>query len=240
MVDEVAVGDLDSSARGTGARKNAGKPQWWQLPVFVLPDISVGYLNALIGVGLSVEYPTVLGVIESLGAWQRGHGRPNSSSTHLTIAMGRMLYLLAAEAGIEHPSRVNPPLRALESTVRVLEFGAVKYKPGNWAKGMPWSVCLSCALSHLLAAEGGELLDKESGISHLAHAMCNLIFLKAYEQLYPEGDDRLTEWAFVGTKDQDTFMHSYEHKLYWFDERGFHCEPASVYTKRPPPPGENI
>jgi hypothetical protein len=34
--DEVATGSLESQARGQAARKNAGKPQWWLLPLWVL------------------------------------------------------------------------------------------------------------------------------------------------------------------------------------------------------------
>lgn len=188
MSDEVAVGDLNSAARGTGARKNAGKPQWWQLPVFALEGISTVYHTA-------TPLGTMLNdVISDVARWQRLRLRPQESSLVLNCAISRLMYLLADEQKILHGKR-QLPLRALESTVRVLEFGAAKYKPGNWAKGMPWSVCFSCAISHLFAATQGEANDQESGVSHLAHAMCNLLFLKAYETLFPEGDDRLTEWA---------------------------------------------
>lgn len=194
--DKVVVGDLDSSARGSGARKNAGKPQWWQLPVFALEGMSTIYhVAAAPGIILN-------DVIADIARWQRLKLRPEDSATVLNCAISRLMYLLADEQKILHGKR-QIPLRALESTVRVLEFGAVKYKPGNWAKGMPWSVCFSCAISHLFAATQGELNDQESGLSHLAHAMCNLLFLKSYEKLFPEGDDRLTEWAIPPDPERD-------------------------------------
>jgi Domain of unknown function (DUF5664) len=198
MNDAVTVGDLKSSARGSGARCNGSKPQWWQLPLFALQGIDIFYAQEG---GISV-----LDVIDHLAIWQR----ESTGSMTLQRAIADLLYLLAAEQSI-NPS-VGLPLRALESTTRVLEFGAKKYpatdsfaigtdgrptpaSAGNWAKGMPWSVCLSCALSHLFANAGGEINDEESGLSHLAHAMCNLLFLISYVELYPEGDDRIKQLA---------------------------------------------
>lgn len=86
------------------------------------------------------------------------------------------------------------PLWALEGVAQVLMFGAKKYKKGNWAKGMAWSIPFDCAMRHMLAWQRGEELDPESGLPHLDHALCNLLFLAAYRRLYPEGDDRLPEF----------------------------------------------
>jgi hypothetical protein len=199
MNDIVTVGDLDSQARGSGARKNLGKPQWWQLPVFALQEVQESY-HFVYRYGNGCPN-TIRDVIRNMGHWQQSGGDVSGGGRdELTRAMAILLYLLACEQGM---SREPVPLRALASTVRVLEFGAVKYKAGNWAKGMPWSVCFSCTMSHLFAAAGGEVNDAESGISHLAHAMCNMLFLRAYEDLYPEGDDRLLEWSFA-TKPERT------------------------------------
>jgi len=85
------------------------------------------------------------------------------------------------------------PLFALEGTSRVLMFGAQKYKKGNWAKGMDWSIPFDCMMRHMIAWHRGEELDPESGLPHLDHALCNLLFLSAYRELYPEGDDRIKE-----------------------------------------------
>jgi hypothetical protein len=108
-----AVGTLKSEARGTGARFNAGKSEYHQLPLF-----------------------------------------------------------------------------ALDGVTRVLMYGAKKYAPGNYLKGMPWTVAFNSAMRHLIEWQRGEELDPESGLPHLDHALCNLIFLSAYRDVFPEGDDR--------------------------------------------------
>lgn len=82
------------------------------------------------------------------------------------------------------------PLFALEGVAKVLMYGAKKYAPGNWMKGQPWTVVYNSAMRHLSAWQRGEELDPESGLAHVDHAMCNLLFLSAYRDIYPEGDDR--------------------------------------------------
>lgn len=82
------------------------------------------------------------------------------------------------------------PLSTLEDEARVWSYGKNKYAAWNWAKGMPWSVPLACALRHLAAWQNGEDIDPESGQPHLAHVMCNIRMLTLYTKTYPEGDDR--------------------------------------------------
>jgi hypothetical protein len=79
---------------------------------------------------------------------------------------------------------------ALLEIAKVLTFGAKKYATHNWRKGISWSIVLGAALRHLLAFLGGENKDQESGISHLAHAACCLMFLLEYETTHKEIDDR--------------------------------------------------
>ncbi|WP_175869585.1 dATP/dGTP diphosphohydrolase domain-containing protein [Bartonella gabonensis] len=73
-----------------------------------------------------------------------------------------------------------PPF-ALFEIGRVLDFGANKYGANNWRKGMDWSRFHGAALRHLLAWFGGENKDAESDLSHLAHAVCCLLFLMECE-----------------------------------------------------------
>lgn len=82
------------------------------------------------------------------------------------------------------------PLATLEDEARVWMYGKNKYAAWNWAKGMPWSVPLACALRHIAAWQRGEDIDPESGLPHLAHVMCNIRMLTLYTKTYPEGDDR--------------------------------------------------
>lgn len=79
---------------------------------------------------------------------------------------------------------------AVEDTAKAVEFGSVKYRPRNWEIGMPWSVPFAAALRHLFKWWAGEEFDKESGLSHLAHAACNIMFLQTYRLRGLPGDDR--------------------------------------------------
>jgi hypothetical protein len=71
-----------------------------------------------------------------------------------------------------------------------LTHGATKYGDYNWAKGMKWSRLYAAALRHLIAWWRGENKDPESGLSHLAHAACCLIFLLQLEKTKQQFDDR--------------------------------------------------
>jgi len=86
------------------------------------------------------------------------------------------------------------PICTMEDEARVWMYGKAKYAAWNWAKGMPWSVPLACLMRHMAAWQRGEECDPESGLPHLAHAMCNLRMLTLYSKTYTEGDDRPKEW----------------------------------------------
>lgn len=82
---------------------------------------------------------------------------------------------------------------ALECTANVLAFGANKYEAYNWAKGIKYSRVFSALLRHLWRWWRGERYDEETGIHHLGHAMCCLMFLLHYElntSKYKEYDNR--------------------------------------------------
>lgn len=74
------------------------------------------------------------------------------------------------------------PFEALEGMVKVLEFGAKKYDSWNWTTdgGFKWTRVLSSCFRHLFAWARGQDLDPESGLSHIHHAQCNLLFLAFY------------------------------------------------------------
>lgn len=71
------------------------------------------------------------------------------------------------------------PAHALGIVVDVLEYGSRKYAPGNWAKCPPSENMryYDAAIRHLEAWRTGDTLDEESGLSHLAHAACCILFL---------------------------------------------------------------
>lgn len=70
------------------------------------------------------------------------------------------------------------PWVSVSQIVRVLEFGAEKYAPGNWKKvSNPVDRYADALLRHVIAWTNGEKLDPESGHHHLAHAGCCVLFL---------------------------------------------------------------
>lgn len=82
------------------------------------------------------------------------------------------------------------PWDAAGEVVRVLMFGAKKYGASNWVKGMDWTRMTDAATRHMTAWLAGEDRDPESGIHHLAHACCCLLFAVAYGRRGIGKDDR--------------------------------------------------
>ena len=77
----------------------------------------------------------------------------------------------------EKPRMDLLPPKAIFEVAKVLGFGAEKYGPENWRlldnlQGR----YTAGALRHIFAHMDGEELDPESGTSHLAHALCCLLF----------------------------------------------------------------
>lgn len=67
---------------------------------------------------------------------------------------------------------------SLESTVKVLEFGCEKYSKDNWKIGLHKDEICDSLMRHLTSVMSGEMLDKESGLSHMGHIICNAMFLE--------------------------------------------------------------
>ena len=81
------------------------------------------------------------------------------------------------------------PVDALQAVGAVLQYGATKYEPRNWEKGLSWSRVYGAILRHLFAWWRGEDRDPESGLTHLSHAACCLLFLLTYELRKTGKDD---------------------------------------------------
>lgn len=93
------------------------------------------------------------------------------------------------------------PTHLLESTARVLEFGAQKYQAWNWCSAMPVSKLIGCLKRHVAEIERGDDIDEESGQRHVGHAICNLLFLEHQLNMIEQGvegakelDDRPHKW----------------------------------------------
>lgn len=82
------------------------------------------------------------------------------------------------------------PSAALLEVSKVMEFGARKYSDENWRNGFKWKRLYGAALRHILAHKDGENKDIESGITHLAHAACCILFLLEHELKGLGEDDR--------------------------------------------------
>ena len=75
------------------------------------------------------------------------------------------------------------PWEAVAVVVAVLEFGARKYSEGNWRHVEGGSRRYrDAALRHVIADQRGEALDPDSGLPHLAHAACSLLFAIALDR----------------------------------------------------------
>ena len=69
------------------------------------------------------------------------------------------------------------PWKQIEWVVKVLTVGAIKYSDDNW-KFIPniderYS---SACMRHLVARMEGNVHDEETGLPHLAHAVCCILF----------------------------------------------------------------
>ena len=159
------IGDINSNARGSGARYNTGKVAIELIPLrliaeqFELVTAEDDPANAMIG------------ALWNLALFQEG---------------GDAEYLRKA---IE---LVGP---AWEECAPVFDYGRRKYSSWNWARGMAWSVPLACAARHLVfGMMAGEDLDPESKLPHRGHFLCNIVMLLTFIRTYPEGDDRPSQW----------------------------------------------
>lgn len=97
-------------------------------------------------------------------------------------------------AGVKDDSS-KPPMHlidgyALEQLAKVLAFGAEKYAPHNWRKGLAQTRLISAAIRHLSAFNGGQDTDPETGLHHAAHAMCCCMFMVWMSANKPQFDDR--------------------------------------------------
>lgn len=167
QVGDTPVGDINSSARGSGARANAGK-----VPVELLP---LRVIAANWGEPINFADSTkrlALEALDAIGRWQEGDNRA------LFTALLVSCKATSAMFG-----------KGLTPACHVFDYGRRKYKEWNWAKGMPWSVVLGCAARHLFAILDGEEADSESKLSHWGHFQCNVIMGLTYINTFPEGND---------------------------------------------------
>lgn len=80
----------------------------------------------------------------------------------------------------EKPDYSLVPFGALDEVVKVLTHGASKYDRFNWehVEDIRYQ---AAALRHISSYMQGEKYDPETGINHLAHAICSLMFLVEFD-----------------------------------------------------------
>jgi hypothetical protein len=78
------------------------------------------------------------------------------------------------------------PPNALEEIAKVLTYGAQKYSRDNW-KQVPDKErrYFDAMQRHIWAHRRGEVNDPETGMNHLAHAACCILYLAEFD-LSPE------------------------------------------------------
>ena len=89
--------------------------------------------------------------------------------------------------GIKHDAKKDSrpdllPFRALDEISKVLAHGAEKYDDDNWQK-LPKlrRRYLGASLRHVIKWRLGESHDNESGLHHLAHFACDVLFILSAE-----------------------------------------------------------
>lgn len=88
------------------------------------------------------------------------------------------------------PSISLIPKDAIWGMAQALTFGAKKYGRHNFRNGIAFSRLADAAERHLTAWMEGEIVDSESGLSHLDHALASLAMLKFMDVNRQDMDDR--------------------------------------------------
>ena len=82
------------------------------------------------------------------------------------------------------------PFVPIEEVVQVLTLGAKKYSRDNWMNVSQLDY-EAAAMRHMSKHMQGIELDKESGQSHLSHAICNMLFVMELKRLKNISQDDL-------------------------------------------------
>ena len=92
--------------------------------------------------------------------------------------------------GKPHLSLIDPLFIREVARALTLPTLSGKYAPHNWRNGIEVSRLLNSTMRHVNEFNDGEDTDPETGVSHLAHAACNLMFALRMMKDRPDLDDR--------------------------------------------------
>lgn len=190
------IGDINSTAKGSGARYNTGKPALELIPLSIIVPF-YNCENAVEG-----AQDRALRALDALGMFQARKGNVYEVLRELgdhwdgcaqVFDYGRKKYSKRGDCTCSASNAVRLSLKN-SSNAHSPTCGVhrVNLKSGewNWAKGMAWSIPIGCAARHLMAIIRGETTDSESGKPHEWHVYCNVVMLLTYDSTFAEGDDR--------------------------------------------------
>jgi hypothetical protein len=81
---------------------------------------------------------------------------------------------------------------AIEDLAKVLTHGTKEYDDNNWHKCTSVMRYFAAAMRHLVKWWAGQDNDKDSGLPHLSHAMCDIMFVIGIFYLHgSSADDRI-------------------------------------------------
>lgn len=131
-------------------------------------DGPTGSTRRITDSGYSIPPENACMVKGSYGPFNGGYSEP---SVNIEKDLGRKFDAAKLEYGLV------PPL-SLKSVVEILTIGAQKYDRDNW-KYVPDGKrrYFDAAMRHLWDWKCGDRFDEETSKNHLAHAICNLMFL---------------------------------------------------------------
>lgn len=99
--------------------------------------------------------------------------------------------------------------KSLEPLVEALEYGANKYAPDNWKKGLDKKEILDSTMRHISAVIDGEDLDPESKVKHIGHAMANLMFYEYFDNKKEETKEAPPYAHFMNDKELPNIIKNY-------------------------------
>jgi hypothetical protein len=161
------------------------------LPVYSYPSrervSEPSLLRAWVGLGYDEQVEVVTETIETTTVEERvlvEGSKPDAVGSVQVDAAG----VMKGDGG-KPRTDLLPPVPLLR-IAEVLGYGARKYAPHNWRKGADWGRIYAALVRHLFAWLDGEDLDPETGMSHLAHAGCEMLFLLEITEKGIGTDDR--------------------------------------------------
>jgi len=82
------------------------------------------------------------------------------------------------------------PFDSLDKVAEVLTIGANKYEPGNWLRDSSEAdICRyeAALLRHMSQHMQGNYLDEETWQPHMAHIVCNALFIMSLKEKFKDG-----------------------------------------------------